>query len=132
MKTSILTLIISHGDIAEALIQGVQKILGPQKNVYTFSNQHDGLPVLAEKFQKLIEDNIDKSVICFSDLKGGSCWTLANMVKKRNKNMIILSGVNLPMLITYFNNQADMEISELMDKTANDGCRGIHVQYAEE
>ena len=132
MKTDILTLIITHGDIAEALIQGVQKILGPQENVYTFSNQDDGLPVLAVKIQKVIDDGRDKSIVCFSDLKGGSCWTLANIIQKRNKNMTILSGVNLPMLITYFNNKTSMGLTELIDKTANDGCRGIYKQNAEQ
>ena len=132
MKTDILTFIIAHGDIAEALIQGVQKILGPQENVYTFSNQYDSLPLLANKIQKVIDNQRDKTIACFSDLKGGSCWTLANMIQKRNKNMTIMSGVNLPMLITFFNNKSSMDIDDLIDKTVNDGCRGINMQNAEQ
>jgi mannose/fructose-specific phosphotransferase system component IIA len=132
MKTELLTIIITHGDIAEALIHGVQRILGPQENVFTFSNQEDSLPVIADKIQKVIDDNPAKSVVCFSDLKGGSCWTLANMIQKRNKHMTILSGVNLPMLITYFNNKSSMDLTELIDKTVNDGCRGIYRQNAEQ
>ena len=131
MKTEILTFIISHGDIAESLIQGVHNILGAQEDVYTFSNQDDSLPVLADKIQTVINDNGNKYIVCFSDLKGGSCWTLANMIQKNNKNMTIMSGVNLPMLITYFNNKSSMDIADLMDKTANDGCRGIHKQSAD-
>jgi mannose/fructose-specific phosphotransferase system component IIA len=132
MKTDLLTLIISHGNIAEALYQGVENILGAQENVYTFSNQEDSLPVLADKIQNVIDENAGKHIIFFSDLKGGSCWTLANMIQKRNKNMTILSGVNLPMLVTYFNNKSSMGIADLIDKTVNDGCRGILKQNAEQ
>jgi mannose/fructose-specific phosphotransferase system component IIA len=125
MKKDILTFILAHSDIADAMAQGVQKILGPQDNLFTFSNKNESLPVLSEKIQILIDANKNKSVICFSDLKGGSCWTLSKMVQKRNKKMIIISGINLPMLVTYFNNQSSMDLSELIDKTIHDGCRGI-------
>ena len=128
MKNENLTFILAHSDIAEAMAKGVQKILGPQDNLYAFSNTDESLPVLSEKMQTLIDANKNKSVICFSDLKGGSCWTLAKMVQKRNEKMIILSGINLPMLVTYFNNQSSMNLPELIDKTVHDGCRGIQSQ----
>ena len=128
MRDHIVTFVLAHGDIAAALAGGVQKILGPQKNLFTFSNQLESLNVLAGKIQTLINDHKDKQVICFSDLKGGSCWTLASMMQKNNKDMIIISGVNLPMLITYFNNLANLDMPELIKKTVNDGCRGIQSQ----
>jgi mannose/fructose-specific phosphotransferase system component IIA len=125
MKAQILTLIIAHGDVARALADGVQQIIGPQINVYTFSNQEAGLPQLLENAQTIIDSHPDDHVVCFNDLKGGSCWTLANMIQKRNPQVKLISGVNLPMLITYFNNISSMELQELIDKTAQDGCRGI-------
>ncbi len=132
MKKDVLTFVLAHGDISVALVQGVQQILGPQENVYTFSNQEETLPVLIEKMQTVINSNKDMAVVCFSDLKGGSCWTLANMVQKNNKNMTIISGVNLAMLVTYFNNLPDMDLPALIEKTVSDGCRGIESQTLEQ
>jgi mannose/fructose-specific phosphotransferase system component IIA len=42
--------------------------------------------------------------------------------------MTIISGVNLPMLITYFNNCTKLEFNELIEKTVSDGNRGINQQ----
>ncbi len=128
MKNNVLTFVVAHGDIAAALTEGVQKILGPQKNLVAFSNQEDSLPVLLQKMQAMIEDHHNPAVVCFTDLKGGSCWTLANLLQKNNQQMTILSGVNLPMLVTYCNNLSGMDLPELLEKTTTDGCRGIKIQ----
>ena len=120
-----ITFIIAHEDVAEALLGGVQRIIGRQKSVVTLTNKEDSLPMLAQKMEKHISEAYTDSIVCFTDLKGGSCWTVANMVKKKYPQLVVISGVNLPMLITYFNNISEMEFTDLLKKTVNDGCRGI-------
>ena len=125
MSERILTLIITHENIGEALFTGVTSILGPQRDVHILSNKKETLPVLVSKVQKIVSSAPAKRPVCFTDLKGGSCWTLANMVQRTNPHMVIISGVNLPMLVTYFNNISHLGFNDLIDKTVTDGTRGI-------
>jgi mannose/fructose-specific phosphotransferase system component IIA len=128
MSVKHLTFIVAHEDIARALYGGVQSIIGQQENVYVFSNKKDSLPLVAQKMEKYIVAANTSKMVCFTDLMGGSCWTVANMVQKKYPRLVVVSGVNLPMLITYFNNISTMEFSELIDKTKHDACRGIQVK----
>jgi PTS system mannose-specific IIA component len=119
------TFIIAHSNLAKALLSSVEKILGKQEDTYIYSNEHDSMTVLAEKIETQIKNAKAGQIVCFTDLKGGSCWTLASMLKRKFRQMTVISGVNLPMLTTYFNNRHRMAFSELIDKTISDGCRGI-------
>ncbi len=125
MSETHLTIIVAHSNLAKALLNSVEKILGKQEDTFVYSNEHDSMAVLVEKIEKQIGDVRAESVICFTDLRGGSCWTLAGLLKRRYPQMTVISGVNLPMLTTYFNNRTRLEVPELIEKTLADGCRGI-------
>jgi len=131
MNHKLLTFLVAHEDLSESLFRTVKKILGPQKKVFTFSNKTEGLPILAKQITEIISKYSDYSVVFFTDLKGGSCWTLAQIIKKQYPKMVIISGVNLPMLVTYFNNADTLTFTELVAKSVEDGCRGI-VKVADE
>jgi mannose/fructose-specific phosphotransferase system component IIA len=128
MKASYASFIICHQDLAYAFIETVEKIIGPQKNTYTYSNKHDSLPILAQK----ISDNINKvaaeHTVIFVDLKGGSCWNLACLLKREFPATCVISGISLPMLITYYSNMEHMSFRDLIAKVYKDGCRAINSQ----
>jgi mannose/fructose-specific phosphotransferase system component IIA len=115
--------------MAICLQRATEKILGKQKNLFPYTNLVDSLPVLAEKITKNIEDVKPDHIVFFIDLAGGSCWNLANMIQKQQKNTTIIAGVNMPMLISYYTNLNEIPINELIEKVINDGSRGIvHVK----
>ena len=128
MSKKYLTFIVAHEDLARVLLESVQRIIGQVEDVYTFSNKKDGLPIIVNKIEKQIAHSQAENLICFTDLMGGSCWTVANMVRKKYPRLVVISGVNLPMLITYFNNLLTMDFSALIKKTTTDGCRGIQIK----
>ena len=125
------TFIITHEQMAICLQRATEKILGKQKDLYPFTNLEDSLPVLAQKINQNIEDTKPDQITFFVDLAGGSCWNLANMLHKEHKNVTIISGVNMPMLISYFTNLNEIPFEELIEKVIKDGSRGIlHVEGA--
>lgn len=125
------TFIITHEQIAIYLQRASENILGEQKNLFPYTNLEDSLPVLAQKITQNIEDLKPDHIICFVDLAGGSCWNLAKMIQKQYKNVSIISGVNLPMLVSYFTNLNEIPFEELIKKVVKDGSRGIiHVEGA--
>jgi len=128
MKTSYTSIIICHQDLAQAFIETVEKIIGPQKNTFAYSNKQDSLPVLAQKISDNIKKVAAKHTVIFVDFKGGSCWNLASMLKREFPETCVISGINLPMLITYYSNMENMSFKELTEKVYNDGCRAIESQ----
>lgn len=125
MKNHILTFILTHGQMAVSLHKVVERILGEQENFLPYTNAVDALPVLAQKINQDIENIQPDQIVCFVDLAGGSCWSLANMIKKQHNNVTIIAGVNMPMLVSYFSNMNDLPFETLIDKTVKDGSRGI-------
>ncbi len=123
--STILTFIIAHEDFSVALLRTVEKVLGPQQGVFTFSNQQDALPVLARKILTLIKEHQAEKVVVFVDLKGGSCWNLAGLLRQEYPHLVAIAGVNLPMLISYFNYRDELAIDELISKAILDGAKGI-------
>jgi PTS system mannose-specific IIA component len=123
--STIITFIIAHEDFSSALLRTVEKILGPQQGVFTFSNQQDALPVLLQKMLKLMRENQADNVVVFVDLKGGSCWNLAGMLRHEYPRLVAIGGVNVPMLVSYFNYRHELPFEGLIDKTILDGSKGI-------
>jgi PTS system mannose-specific IIA component len=121
----ILTFIIAHEDLSSALLRTVEKVLGPQAKVATFSNQQDAMPILARKIIAQIREQQAEKVVVFVDLKGGSCWNLAGMLQQEYPQVVAIAGVNLPMLISYFNYRDELAFDSLIDKILLDGTRGI-------
>ena len=125
MTATYATFIVAHEDLALALQSTAEKVLGKQENVFAYSNKHDSLLVLAQKIKDKISKLKMDHLVFFTDLKGGSCWTISNMLRREFPDMIIFSGVNLPMLVTYFNNMRELSLDELIIKVVQDGGRGI-------
>ena len=125
MEEEIAVFIISHENLAEALLQTLEKIIGPQQNVFTYSNSKESLPTLAEKITKQLHESGVRQVIFFIDMLGGSCWTLANMIRKDFPTTAIITGANLPMLLSCFTNRGELSFPRLVQKVKDSGTRGI-------
>ncbi len=125
------TFILTHEKIAVCLKKATEKILGKQKNIFPYTNMKDALPILVKKINDNINDIKPDRIVCFVDLAGGSCWSLANMIHKQHPMMTIVAGVNMPMLLSFFNNLNELPFRELIKKVIKDGNRGIvHVKGA--
>ena len=125
MMSNPLTIIITHERMALCLRRATEKILGKQKNFFPYSTLKDSLPILAQKINQKIKKINPDHIVCFVDLMGGSCWNLANLFKQEHKNVTIISGVNLPMLISYFTHVNEMSFQDFITKVIDDGSRGI-------
>jgi fructoselysine and glucoselysine-specific PTS system IIA component len=123
------TFILTHEQMAICLQRASEKILGTQKNLFPYTNMEDSLPVLEQKILKDIKKVNPDRIVCFVDLAGGSCWALANKIQKQDQRVHIISGVNMPMLVSYFSNLNEMSFAALLKKIITDANRGIlHVE----
>ena len=117
--------IITHGDLAFHLNEVSQKLIPSEIPLYCFSNSKDSIENIIDLVLKVIENDKPEKVIVFVDLLGGSCWHAAMSVKKQNSNVAILTGINIPALVSFMVNYSKLEWPELLDKITQDAQKAI-------
>lgn len=123
--TSFSAFILAHEDFAFSLKNTIEKITGPQKSIYPYSNKTEALPILLKKISDQINKIKSAHIFVFVDLVGGSCWGLANMILKEHPEIVIIGGVNLPMILSLIINYGNIPAERLVNKIIEDSKKGI-------
>jgi mannose/fructose-specific phosphotransferase system component IIA len=118
-------IIICHRLLAFELVNAVQKILGHTEYVYAFSNDNLAPQMIYENIIDVIKKNNANKIIAMVDLRGGSCWTVAKMITREFPQMKVISGVNVPMLISFLTKRDKLSFEELPEVLNTDAHRGI-------
>jgi len=119
-------IIVSHGDFAAECLNSITSILGKVDNVAALSNAAKSLDSLREH----IEDHLprdDSDAIIFVDLFGSN-YTAGKM---SGRGYPVISGFNLPMLVSFFTKRDQLELNELVKTVVSDGKRGIKSEQYE-
>ncbi len=125
MNHNTLTCLVTHGSLACCLKAVTEKLITPASEVLCFSNQEIALDDIQSAIEALIVERKPEKLLLFVDLVGGSCWLLANRLKKQHDNTWIVAGVNVPMLVSYHMNFNRLPWQELIQKIVVDGKKGI-------
>jgi mannose/fructose-specific phosphotransferase system component IIA len=122
-------IIITHGQLAEALKNVLFSIVGDKEKVVALSVSSEcGLDLLCDGLERLVNELQTEYVLVFTDLLGGTPCNIALRSCKKIKNMYIISGVNLYMLITAVNLRQQQEIGDInmyIEKIIEEGRRNI-------
>jgi len=118
-------ILICHGQLAFELIRTVEKILGPADSLLPFSNEGLSPKTLYEKVMDALVANDVKQAVIMVDLRGGSCWMTAKMINKERSTFRVLSGVNVPMLVSFLTKHKQLSFKEIVETMAADAHRGV-------
>jgi mannose/fructose/sorbose-specific phosphotransferase system IIA component len=105
------TIIITHGEFGKELLKSVEMIIGKQTKAVAFSlNPGENL----ESFKSIIEDYMSENekYTIFVDLYGGTPFNISGAMI--SKNVKVITGVNMPMLLEYFTHE-EIDIDKLLD-----------------
>src|SRR5687767_6378072 len=92
-------IVIAHGDMASGLVDAVRHIAGVTGDFLTpLSNRGLGPEALAQEVRKLASN---EPTIVFTDLQSGSCGFAARRCLQGNPRLVVISGVNLPILLEF-------------------------------
>jgi len=122
--------IATHGDLAKGFHHATQMFFGETQNVETIGLQLEDHP---DEFQNNLEElmvkvDTGKGVLVLTDLNGGTPFNRSLMAKANlaDKEVEVLSGVNLPMIMDSINHQ--MLLSDLyttVESIVNEATNGI-------
>lgn len=117
----------SHGKFSEELVKSAEMIFGKQENVKSVTflpgESADGL---VDKYRDEMKTlNYDDGLLFLVDLFGGSPYNAASRIALQEKDMDIVTGVSLPMLLEVFASKGFLSVSELVDLAINTGSSSI-------
>jgi mannose/fructose-specific phosphotransferase system component IIA len=119
-------LLLSHGKIAEALLETSRRIVGECENIYALNCSSLTPEAVYEKIVYLIEsENLYDGLFIVVCLKGGSCWNAGARIAKNYQKVALISGLSLPMVLSFITKRAKFPFEELAQILIEDGKRGI-------
>ncbi len=124
-------IIVSHGKLAEELLNALTIILGEAVNIEAISiGWYDDVEGSKKKINKSLKRVDQKNgVLIFTDMFGGTPSNLSFSFMKDGE-VEIITGVNLPMLIKFVSLQRSNNLREVAKKVVEQGKKNIHLAGA--
>ncbi len=124
-------LVMTHGRIGQELVGVVEMILGPIEGLEFLSNHGLSGDDLQEKVGQWLKagpaaggDEAVPSMIFIDDF-GGSCGVAAQLCCGQNRDVAIVSGVNLAMLLGFVTWREDSDLDGLVRQIVQKGRESI-------
>uniref|UniRef100_A0A832HZ31 PTS EIIA type-4 domain-containing protein n=1 Tax=Eiseniibacteriota bacterium TaxID=2212470 RepID=A0A832HZ31_UNCEI len=120
-------LLVMHADLAAALLRAAAAVYGPIEGVETLSNSGHS----RETLEDAIVDRVGHWThggLVLTDFWGGSCHTCGIRAARGRGEVVVVTGVNLPMLLDYLHNRDGAEAAGLAERLLRKGQDSVRVQ----
>ena len=120
--------IVTHGRLADELINAMEHVVGPQKNVTSVCiGPDDDMEMRRNDILKSVEKVDDSTgVIVLTDMFGGTPSNLAISIIDKAR-VEVIAGVNLPMLVKLASVREKFDLEETVLKGQTAGKMYINV-----
>ncbi|MGK2943943.1 MAG: PTS sugar transporter subunit IIA [Desulfuromonadales bacterium] len=107
--------VATHGNLGAELLESTQMIIGPVRNARSVSiNQDNSMEDIRDAIAAAVAEvgTDGNGVIIVTDMFGGTPANVS-MTFLEPQAVDVLTGVNLPMLLKFFNSQESLGLDEL-------------------
>lgn len=118
-------IVVAHKKYSEAALAALEGMYGTVERLTGISNEGFSAAELAERIRETA-DSGGGGVCIFVDVFGGSPWRAARTA--RIPGAVIITGFNLPMLLSFVTKRETVPFAELPAVLEADGKRGIVVE----
>jgi mannose/fructose-specific phosphotransferase system component IIA len=115
--------VVSHGDLAGAMVEAVAKITGQTEGLVAVSNRGCDRATLERRLAEAIGD---VPTVVFVDLPSGSCLLASASYLHTHEHVACVAGVNLAMLVDFMYHR-EVTPSEAAQRALATGARAIKV-----
>ena len=120
--------LVTHGALAHEFKSALEHVVGPQDNVETIAiGPDDDMEQRRDDILRAV-DTADQGqgVVILTDMFGGTPSNLAISVMQQ-REVEVIAGVNLPMLVKLARIRADFDIKRAVKEAADAGRKYINV-----
>jgi len=111
-------IVVAHGALADGLVDAVRQISGVEPDVLLpLSNRGLSPEAVAEAVERAAAG---RSAIVFTDLQSGSCAHAARRFAHVRPDILVVGGVNLPMLLDFVMHR-ELPPAELLERLLTRG-----------
>lgn len=121
-------LVATHGGMGRELLTCAEGIIGKQPNARVLGlDPGEGPAAFEKRIQAALDDlNSPAGVLILTDMMGGTpCNTGLRLCRDPRYHYDMVTGVNLPMLISALTNRHYMPLAQLAQKLVDDVGRNI-------
>lgn len=120
--------LVTHGRLAEELVNALEHVVGPQENVTAISiGPDDDMELRRADIMNAAEAaDLGDGVVVLTDMFGGTPSNLAISILER-ANVEVLAGVNLPMLVKLASVRGETDLDDAVTKAADAGRKYINI-----
>jgi mannose/fructose-specific phosphotransferase system component IIA len=121
-------LLVMHADLAAALLKAAAQVYGPVEGVGTLSNDGFSRDGLEAEIETRVEHWTEGGLV-LTDFFGGSCHLCGLRAGRRHGDVVVVSGLNLPILLDYLHNRDKLPVRELAERLLKKGQESIRLQF---
>ncbi|MDG3061267.1 PTS mannose transporter subunit IIB [Lacticaseibacillus casei] len=111
--------LLSHGPFCEGLLKSLEMIAGPQKNLHALQLHEGENPDNYRNQVDQLLSSLTGETMVFIDLKGGTPYNTAASLKQKYE-FILISGMNIPILISVVTSRTETTTLEDLTQIALD------------
>lgn len=124
-------LIATHGELAKGIKSTIELFAGQEQPISYISAYTDGTKDLDEELNGFFDGlNDEDSAVIFTDLYGGSVNQKVSVMAAGRRNIFIITGFNLPVILETVLGQAKItqDFIESVIKKGKDNLKQVQLQ----
>lgn len=120
-------IVVTHGRLAEELVRTAELIVGPGSGLHAVSGSDLCDEEVIGGIRGIVAGREGAPVLVFVDYFGGSCCINSVRAVEGEEGVKVLSGVNLPVLLSFATKRGTMPFEELVDHLVRRGRESVKV-----
>jgi PTS system mannose-specific IIA component len=123
-------LLVTHADLGAALLRAAARVYGTVEGIHVLSNE--GLS--REQLEKEIEGAVagwTEGGLILTDFWGGSCHICGIAAARGHGDIVVVTGLNLPLLLDYLHNRGEYRVKELAERLQRKGRDSIRLHHSQ-
>jgi len=128
MVNRVPALLVMHADLASALLRAAEQVTGPIEGVAVLSNEGLSGAELERRIGEAVSSWTGGGLV-LTDFWGGSCHICGSAALRGRGQVVLITGINLPVLIDYLHNRDRFTVDELAERLSRKGQESIRIQH---
>lgn len=117
--------IVTHAQLGQALLDAASRVAGDTQGLATLSNDDLSLEALGQRLRQLVLERAPAGCIVFVDSLGSSCAVCSLQALQDLRQVRVISGVNLPMLVDFLLRRRDQDLDAMVERLLQRGRSSV-------